>query len=57
MHTSEPFVPGPSASEVEVAVGKLKSYQSPSVDQIPVELIQVGGETLNSEIHKLIKFI
>jgi hypothetical protein len=27
MHTAEPFVPEPSASEVEVAIGKLKSRQ------------------------------
>jgi hypothetical protein len=26
MHTAEPFVPEPSASEAEVAVGELKSY-------------------------------
>jgi sorting nexin-29 len=57
MHTAEPFVPEPSASEVEVATGKLKRYKSPSVDQIPAELIQVGGETLRSEIHRLIKLI
>jgi hypothetical protein len=38
-------VPVPSASEVEVAIGKLKRYKSPGVDQIPAELIQVGGET------------
>jgi hypothetical protein len=44
-------------SEAEVATGKLKSYKSPNVDQIPVELIQAGGETLRLEIHKLIKFI
>jgi hypothetical protein len=37
--TAEPFVPQTSASEVEVAVGKLKSYKSPGVDQIPAELI------------------
>jgi hypothetical protein len=53
IHTAEPFVPEPSASEVEVAIGKLKRYKSPGVDQIPAELIQAGGETLRSEIHKL----
>jgi hypothetical protein len=57
MHTAEPFVPEPSASEFEVAIGKLERYKSPDVDQMPVELIQAGGETLRSEIHKLIKLI
>jgi sorting nexin-29 len=57
IHTAEPFVPEPSASEVEVAVRKLKRYKSPGVDQIPAQLIQAGGETLLSEIHKLIKLI
>jgi hypothetical protein len=57
MPTAEPFVPEPSASQVEVAVGKLKRSESPGVDQIPAELIQAGGETLRSEIHKLIKLI
>jgi hypothetical protein len=32
-------------------------YKSPGVDQIPAELIQAGGETLRSEIHKLIKLV
>jgi hypothetical protein len=50
-------VPEPSISEVEVAIGKLKRYKSPGMDQIPAELIQAGGETLRSEIHKLIKLI
>jgi hypothetical protein len=57
MHTAEPFVPEPSSSEVEVAIGKLKSYKSPSVDQIPAEIIQAGWGTLLSEIHRLIKLI
>jgi hypothetical protein len=57
MHTAEPFVPEPSASEVEVAIGELKRYKSPGVDLIPAELIQAVGETLHSEIHKLIKLI
>jgi hypothetical protein len=55
IHTAKPSVPGPSASEVEVASGKLKRYKSPGVDQIPAELVQAGGETLRSEIHKLMK--
>jgi hypothetical protein len=55
MHTAEPFVPEPISSEFEVATGKLKRYKSPDVDQIPAELIQTGGETLLSEIHKLIR--
>jgi hypothetical protein len=57
MHTAEPFVPEPSASEVEAAIGKLKRYKSPGVDQIPAELIQAGGETLRSEIRKFITLI
>jgi hypothetical protein len=54
MHTAEPFVPEPSTSEVQVAIGKPKRYKSPGVHQIPTELIQAGGATLQSEIHKLI---
>jgi hypothetical protein len=57
IYTAEPFMPEPNASEVEVAVRKLKCYKSPGVDQIPAELIQAGGETLCSQIHKLIKLI
>jgi hypothetical protein len=51
---AEPLVPEPSLVEVKIAVGKLKSYKSPGTDQIPAELIKTGGETLCSEIHKLI---
>jgi hypothetical protein len=57
MHTGKPFVPEPSASEVEVAIGKLKRYKYLGVDQILAELIQAGGETMHSEIHKLVKLI
>jgi hypothetical protein len=57
IHTAEPLVPEPSASEVEVAIGKLKRFKSPGVDQIPAEIIQAGGETLRSEVHKLIKLV
>jgi hypothetical protein len=38
-HSAEPVVPEPNASEAEVPIGKLKSYKSPGVDQIPTELI------------------
>jgi hypothetical protein len=57
MHAGEPLVPDPSPSEVETAIAKLKKYKTPGSDQIPAELIQAGGETLQSEIHKLINSI
>jgi hypothetical protein len=50
-------VPEPRASEVKVAIGKLKRHKSPGVDQIPAELIQAEGEIFRSEIHKLTKLI
>jgi hypothetical protein len=53
MHTAEPFVPDPSASEVEVTIRKLKRHKPPGVDQIPAELIQAGGETLQRFISLL----
>jgi hypothetical protein len=37
-----------------VAIGKLKIYKSQGTDQIPAELIKVGGEILHSEIQSLI---
>jgi hypothetical protein len=54
LHMAEPLVSEPSLVEVEIAFGKLKSYKSPGTDQIPTELIKAGGETLCSEIHRLI---
>jgi hypothetical protein len=50
-------VPETRVSEGDVFIRKLKRYECPGVDQIPAELIQAGGETLRSEIHKLIKLI
>ena len=35
IHTAEPLVAKPSASEVELAIDKLKSHKSPGIDQIP----------------------
>jgi len=54
IHTAEPLVPEPSASEVELAIDKLKSHISPGIDQIPAEVIKAGGRTIYLEIHELI---
>jgi hypothetical protein len=53
IHAAEPFVPQPSAAEVEIAIRKFKRYKAPASDHIPAEMIQAGGPTLHSEIHKL----
>jgi len=53
MHTAEPLVPESSASEVELAIDKLKSHKSPGIDQIPAELLKAGGRTICLEILKL----
>jgi hypothetical protein len=42
-YRQQSFVPEPSISEVEVAIGKLKRYKSPGADQIAAELIQARG--------------
>jgi hypothetical protein len=57
IHTDEPLVPERSSSGVEISIEKLKRYKSPGTDQIRSELIQAGGNTLRSEIHKLINCI
>jgi hypothetical protein len=54
IHTFEPLVQESSLFELEIAIGKLKSYKSPGTDQIPSELIREWGEILNSEMLKLI---
>jgi hypothetical protein len=40
-----------------MAIEKIKSQKSPSIYQIPAELIKAGGRTIRSEIHKLINSI
>jgi hypothetical protein len=57
IHTAEPLMPEPSDSEVEMAIENLKRHKSPGIDQIPAELIEAGGITIRSEIHKLINSI
>jgi hypothetical protein len=42
-----------SAFAVEMAIEKLKRHKSPSIDQIPAELVKAGSSTIQSEIHKL----
>jgi len=54
IYTEEPLVPEPSAFEFELAVETLKSHKSTGTDQIPAEMIKVGGRIIRYEIHKLI---
>jgi len=54
IHTAEPLVLEPSASEFKVAIEKIKRHKSPGIDQTPAELIKAGGKTIGCEIHKLI---
>jgi hypothetical protein len=53
----EPLVPGPSRLEIEIAVAMLKTYKLAGSDEILAELVQAGGETLLSAIHKLINSV
>ena len=55
--TAESPVPEPSAFEVEMFIEKLTRYKSPGTDQILAELLQAGGRTICSEIHKFINSI
>jgi hypothetical protein len=57
IHTAEPLVPKPSASEVEMGIEKLERHKSPGTDQIPAEVMKAGGTTICSEIHILINYI
>jgi hypothetical protein len=57
IHTTEPLVPEPRPSEVQIAIAKLKRYKSPCSDQIQAELIKAGGGILRSKIHKHINSV
>jgi hypothetical protein len=54
IHMAEPLMPQPNLVKMETAIGKLKWYKSLGTDQILTKPIIAGGETLHSEIHKLI---
>jgi hypothetical protein len=56
VHAAEQLIPRPSRREVEIAIAKSKKYKSPGNDEIPVELIRAGAETLLFAIHKLSQF-
>jgi len=43
---AELLVPEQSAFEVEMAIEKLKSHNSPGIEQIPEDLIKAGGRTI-----------
>jgi hypothetical protein len=53
IHTPGPLVLDLSSFEVEVAIANLKRYKLAGSNQIPAELIQAGGEILQTEIHNL----
>jgi hypothetical protein len=57
IQTAEPPVPEPSASEVELAINKIKSHKLPGTDHILAEMIKTGGRITCLEIHKLITSI
>jgi hypothetical protein len=54
IHTEKSLVPEPSVFKVEKAIENTKRHKAPGIDQSPVELIQAGGRTIRSEIHKYI---
>jgi hypothetical protein len=45
-----------SGFEFDLAMEKLKSQKSASIDQMPVELIEAVVRTISCEIHKLTNF-
>jgi hypothetical protein len=57
IHTTEPLVPEPSASEFVMTIEEVKRNQSPGTDQISAEMISAGSRTICSEFHELINSI
>jgi hypothetical protein len=57
MHTSEQLVPETSSFKVQITIEKQKRYKLSHIDQIMVELVKAGGNTLCFDIHKHINSI
>jgi hypothetical protein len=57
IRTDGPLVPQNSSFEVEIAIEKFRRYSLLDIDQILVELIKVGGNTLLSEVHKFVNYV
>jgi hypothetical protein len=57
IHTAELLVPQSCHFEVENRNVKLKNHKTPDSEQIPADVIKVGGEILHSDIHEPIKYI
>jgi hypothetical protein len=56
IHAAKPLILQPISFEDEIAIEKLKRCKSLGTDQISVEIIQAGGTTLCSEIHRHILY-
>jgi hypothetical protein len=57
IYSAEQLVPALSRLEFKLSTAKLKKYKLPDSVETLVELLQPGGETLTSKIHKLIHSI
>jgi hypothetical protein len=53
VHTAESLISEPISIKAEIVIIKLKRCKSPGINQDVAELIQAGGNTLCSEIHRL----
>jgi hypothetical protein len=56
-HISELLVLESSPLWIGIVIADFKRYKLLSILQFPAELIQAGGETLRSEIHRLVNLI
>jgi hypothetical protein len=57
MHTAAPLMPGPIALRAKIVTAKVKMCILPGSDRILAELVQVAGETLQSESLEIINSI